>query len=155
MSLYVTESFYPFVTLCYRVLPKYFFQPKTLRSPTWVVHFQSGNSFECATLLVSLLLGQNYNAFVVSGYASREQALYDMTRKNCPYLEGRLESEIMSPQAAVSDTVNNRYRLKAPSNFKSQFLLKLEDRERKRIEDELERQREEEQKRIAVCTRHQ
>lgn len=120
-----------------------------MRSPTWVLHFQKGNSFENATLLVSLLLGQGYNAFVVSGYASREQVLCDMTRKTCPYL---VKSELIPPQTEVSDIVN-KYRLKSPPDFRSKFLLELEDREKKRIEAELKKQREEEQKLIAVCTR--
>ncbi|XP_020282384.1 dynein regulatory complex subunit 7 isoform X2 [Pseudomyrmex gracilis] len=119
-------------------------QPRNLRSPTWVLHFQKGNSFEYATLLVSLLLGQGYNAFVVSGYASREQTLCDMTRKTCPYL---VKPEVIPPKTEVSDIVN-KYCLKSPPDFRSQFLLELEDREKKRVEAELKKQREEEQKLI-------
>lgn len=125
---------------------QFFFQPERLCSPTWVLHFQKGNSFECATLLVSLLLGQSYNAFVVSGYASREQALCDMTRRICPYLP---EQEHTPPPADKPKIV--KYQLKAPPDFRSQFLLELEDRERKKIDAELQRQEEERQRMIAVC----
>ncbi|XP_067217266.1 dynein regulatory complex subunit 7 [Linepithema humile] len=103
-----------------------------------------GNSFECATLLVSLLLGQGYNAYVVSGYASREQVLCDMTRRICPYLP---EKEQTLPRTEMPKIV--KYQLKAPPDFRSQFLLELENRERKRIEDDLRQQEEERQRMIA------
>lgn len=107
--------------------------------------FQKGNSFECATLLASLLLGQSYNAFVVSGYASREQVLCDMTRRTCPYLP---ETKEAPPSAEKPEA--NRYQLKAPPDFRSRFLLELEERERANMEAELQRQEEERQRMIAV-----
>ncbi|EFN62109.1 Coiled-coil domain-containing protein 135 [Camponotus floridanus] len=122
--------------------------PERLCSPTWVLHFQKGNSFECATLLVSLLLGQSYNAFVVSGYASREQALCDMTRRTCPYLP---ERKYTPPPADMPKIA--KYQLKAPPDFRSQFLLELEDRERKKKDAELQRQEEERQRMIAEFER--
>lgn len=107
-----------------------------------------GNSFECAILLVSLLLGQGYNAYVVSGYASREQVLCDMTRRICPYLpeEERAPSRTDNEMPKIV-----KYQLKAPPDFRSQFLLELENRERKRIEDDLRQREEERQRTIAVC----
>lgn len=128
---------------------QFFFQPEHLCSPTWVLHFQKGNSFECATLLVSLLLGQSYNAFVVSGYASREQALCDMTRRTCPYLP---EQKHTLPSTDMPKIV--KYQLKAPPDFKSQFLLEMEDRERKKIDAELQQQEKERQRMIAVCVHY-
>lgn len=44
-----------------------------------------------------------------------------------------------------------KYQLKAPPDFRSQFLLELEDRERKKKNAELQRQEEERQRMIAVC----
>ncbi|XP_011352287.1 dynein regulatory complex subunit 7 [Ooceraea biroi] len=130
---------------------RFFFQPEYLRSPTWVLHFQKGNSFECATLLVSLLLGQGYNAFVVSGYASREQVFCDMTRRTCPYLPE--EEQALPPPADVRKI--SKYQLKAPPDFKSQFLLELENREKERVEAELQREKEERQRMIAESERPQ
>lgn len=123
----------------------FFFQPEHVRSPTWVLNFQKGNSFECATLLASLLLGQSYNAFVVSGYASREQVLCDMTRRTCPYLP---ETEQAPPPAEKPKIT--KYQLKAPPDFRSRFLLELEERERAKKEMELQRQEEERQMMIKV-----
>lgn len=39
-----------------------------------------------ATLLCSLLIGNNYGAFVVSGYATREVVNNDLKRVDCPYI---------------------------------------------------------------------
>ncbi|KYN17744.1 hypothetical protein ALC57_09957, partial [Trachymyrmex cornetzi] len=124
--------------------------PEHLCSPTWVLNFQKGNSFECATLLVSLLLGQGYNAFVVSGYASREQVLCDMTRRTCPYLP---KIEQVSPPVEKPKIV--KYQLKPPPDFRSQFLLELEAREKAKAEAELQRQEEERQRMITEFERPQ
>lgn len=116
-----------------------------MRSPTWLLHFQKGNSFECATLLASLLLGQSYNAFVASGYASREQVLRDMRKITCPYLP---KHEQMSPPVVIPE---RKYQLKFSSNFQSKFLLELEDQKRRKIEAELQLAEEERQRMIIVC----
>ncbi|XP_028050974.2 dynein regulatory complex subunit 7 [Monomorium pharaonis] len=123
-------------------------KPEYLRSPTWMLDFQKGNSFECATLLTSLLLGQGYNAFVVSGYASREQVLCDVSRRTCPYLP---KVEQTQPPADKPKIV--KYQLKAPPDFRSQFLLELEERERAKTEAELQRQEVERQRMIAEFER--
>jgi len=39
-------------------------------SPTTTIEMQTANCFEMAILLVSFLIGCNYNAFVVYGYAT-------------------------------------------------------------------------------------
>jgi hypothetical protein len=61
-------------------------QPKRLFSPTAVLERQMGNSFEYSTLLCSFLVGSGYDAYIVSGYATRESCLFDQTRTVCPYL---------------------------------------------------------------------
>jgi hypothetical protein len=61
-------------------------QPKQLFSPTAVMERQMGNCFEYSTLLCSFLIGSGYDAYVVSGYATREFCLFDQTRTVCPYL---------------------------------------------------------------------
>ncbi|XP_012057467.1 PREDICTED: coiled-coil domain-containing protein lobo homolog [Atta cephalotes] len=124
--------------------------PEHLCSPTWVLNFQKGNSFECATLLVSLLLGQGYNAFVVSGYASREQVFCDLTRRTCPYLP---KIEQAPPPMEKPKLV--KYQLKPPPDFRSQFLLELETREKAKAEAELQRQEEERQRMIMEFERPQ
>jgi len=46
-------------------------------------------------VLVSLLIGVGYDAYVVSGYATKEMCLMDETRETCP---------MMKPVAEVSCT---------------------------------------------------
>lgn len=45
---------------------------------------QRGDAFDLATVLVSLLLGAGYNAFVAMGYAPAAITLDDHTREPCP-----------------------------------------------------------------------
>ena len=121
------------------------FQPDHLRSPTWLTIFQRGNSFECATLLVSFLLGQGYNAYVVSGYASREQVERNMTKRPCPYLPQNEE-----PPPSKDSNGPARYQLKQPPDFRSQFLREMEAKEEKVRADELKKEEEERQRKIEV-----
>ncbi|XP_076284275.1 dynein regulatory complex subunit 7 isoform X2 [Lasioglossum baleicum] len=120
-------------------------KPSKLRSPTWMGKFQNGNCFECATFLTSLLLGQGYNAFVVSGYASREQTMCDLTRTAYPYTR-QPETQ---PARSVSkiEVEITKYQLKPPVEYTSEFLGELKEEEQKRLQEKL-RQQEEEQQRL-------
>lgn len=60
------------------------FQPPRIVSPDTLLKRRLGNSFEMATLLCSLLIGNRYGAMVVSGYASREVTQNDQKRVICP-----------------------------------------------------------------------
>lgn len=92
-------------------------------------------------------MGQGYNTFVVSGYASREQVLCDLTRTICPYLP---EEEAPPP---IDVATVSKYQLKPPPIYKSLFLQELEDREREKIEAQL--QQEEEEERRMIMVRHE
>ena len=52
---------------------------------------QKGNCFEYSILLCSLLIGAGYDAYVVSGYATREVCLADESREICPLLKKKEE----------------------------------------------------------------
>ena len=121
------------------------FQPKHLHSPTYVVHIQRGNSYELATFLVCLLLGLGLDAYVVSGYASREQCRFDQTRRTCPYLPMPEEPPVPPPKVDRS-----KYRPRSPPDFSSKFLEEVEARKQKQIEDEKARLDEEHQRMIMV-----
>ena len=43
--------------------------PRTISSPTSVMKWRRGDSFECSILLASILLGANYDAYIVIGSA--------------------------------------------------------------------------------------
>ena len=57
-----------------------------LYSPTTVLKKQIGNCFDYCILLCSLLIGNGYDAYCVSGYATRELTNMDETREECPFL---------------------------------------------------------------------
>jgi hypothetical protein len=71
-----------YVDVHYVVFP----QPDRMFSPTAVLERQKGNIFEYSTLLCSFLIGSGYDAYVVSGYATREFCVFNQTRVVCPYL---------------------------------------------------------------------
>ena len=94
---------------------------------------------------MSLLLGLGYNAFVASGYASREQTLGDQTKFNCPYLSQNEELKTSSPKLSTS-----KYRPKSPPDFRSKFIEEMQVQKRKKIENELAKYEENHQRMIAV-----
>jgi hypothetical protein len=61
-----------------------------MSSPT-VLANQKVTCFEYSTLLCSLLIGAGYDAYVVSGYATREICQMDETREVCPLLKKQEE----------------------------------------------------------------
>ncbi|KAA3679423.1 uncharacterized protein DEA37_0012095 [Paragonimus westermani] len=90
--------------------------PKRLLSPATTVKIQKGTCFEYATLLCSLLLGVGYDAYVVSGYATRECCYMDQTRLISPYVkceEKRVSSE--------EETDSKKYLIRPPRDLTSQF----------------------------------
>lgn len=64
-------------------------QPRFLFSATSVLRSQTATCFEYAALLCSLLLGANYDAYCVSGYASKEMCLLDQRLQDCPLLDAQ------------------------------------------------------------------
>lgn len=122
-------------------------QPEQLRSPTWVQNFRKANCFESATFLASLLLGQGYNAFVVSGYASREQTLCDQTRRSCPYVP---QPEKQPQPETAAKPVVTKYKLQLPTEYKSQFLSELEEEKARKLQEKLLLDEKEQQKLIEV-----
>jgi len=52
-----------------------------------VLRLQQGHCFEYSTVLASLLTGVGYDAYVVSGYATKEICLMDETRETCPMMK--------------------------------------------------------------------
>nr|CAD7457086.1 unnamed protein product [Timema tahoe] len=65
---------------------KWVLKPECLMSPTTVLSIQEGYCFEYSTLLVSFLIGSGYDAYVVSGYATREFCKNDQSMVDCPHL---------------------------------------------------------------------
>lgn len=66
-------------------------QPLRLRSPSFVLKTQKASCFEYATVLCCLLLGSDYDAYCVSGYAVRQMCLLDQSLKDCPLVYTKLQ----------------------------------------------------------------
>lgn len=130
--------------LTYEVLEKPNKLPEKLVSPTLVLRQQKGNSFDHSVLLCSLLLGVGYDAYCVCGYATREVCMMDQTRNICPALEDKVESE-----DTKKDNTPNKYAVRPPKNFSSNFIAKMQARKEAEQKAEEERQHQEELQRIA------
>lgn len=60
--------------------------PKYLFSPAQTLDSYTGDSFDMANLLCSLLLGSGFDAYVVCGYAPEFVALKDQSKTRCPMM---------------------------------------------------------------------
>ncbi|XP_028255306.1 dynein regulatory complex subunit 7 [Parambassis ranga] len=99
--------------------------PSCLSSLTWVLQTQRATCFEFATLLCSLLLGINYDAYCVSGYAVREMCLLDQSLQNCPLLDTEAKSAISEQNLQESENT-----VKPLRELKSRFLTQQEQKKK-------------------------
>ncbi|XP_033981485.1 dynein regulatory complex subunit 7 [Trematomus bernacchii] len=95
--------------------------PRYLFSSSSVLQNQSATCFESATLLCSLLLGNHYDAYCVSGYAVREMCLMDRSLQECPLLDTQVKGKI-----SEEEPQENKYTVKPLREMKSRFLTQLE-----------------------------
>ncbi|PAA91434.1 hypothetical protein BOX15_Mlig015216g2, partial [Macrostomum lignano] len=114
--------------------------PERMFSPATTLEIQKGHCFEYSQLLCSLLLGCGYDAYVVSGYATREICMMDESRDTCPELQKKEEAK--REDTAVEQ---KKYTVKPPKDLRSQFILNMEAR---KVREEQER--EEERRKEAV-----
>ncbi|XP_075958119.1 dynein regulatory complex subunit 7 [Anarhichas minor] len=104
--------------------------PSFLLSSSLVLQSQRATCLDFSTLLCSLLLGANYDAYCVSGYAVREMCLLDRSRLHCPLLDTQVKSEIHEQEPH-----ENKYSVKPPKELKSQFLMQQEEKKKKQDEE--------------------
>nr|XP_046253588.1 dynein regulatory complex subunit 7 isoform X2 [Scatophagus argus] len=95
--------------------------PCYLFSPTSVLHSRRATCFEFATLLCSLLLGAHYDAYCVSGYATKEMCLLDQSLQECPLLEAEVKSVSSGLQLQ-----ENKYTVKPLRELESHFVMQQE-----------------------------
>ncbi|KAF7280698.1 hypothetical protein GWI33_005555 [Rhynchophorus ferrugineus] len=109
--------------------------PRHLYSPHTTFLRQSGHSFEIATALCSLLIGQGYEAYVVSGYAIKDVTLRIMCRVVCPYPP---TSEEETKEEAIEE--DEKYKIVTPKGLESKFLAMMKQRELDQLKEEEEKQ---------------
>ncbi|KAM8946026.1 dynein regulatory complex subunit 7 [Pelodytes ibericus] len=115
--------------------------PGILSSSLTVLCRQLGNCFDFSVLLCSLLLGAGYDAYCVSGYASREMCLMDESRDHCPLLLKQKES-LGEPLGKL----HRKYSVKPPRQLLSKFGLQQEAKREEKIQSALRQQQEEDQR---------
>ncbi|KAJ3112094.1 hypothetical protein HK100_002455 [Physocladia obscura] len=145
--------------------------PQKLPSPTYTLKLQCGNCFDYSVLLVSLLRGFGYDAYVVSGYATQDITILDETKTDSDaigitsppgssdYYRPPIISTIV-PGAAVAIAAENagdrtpstsatgttatttgRYKVKPPRMLKSHFLINQEEKSKAQALKDLEAKR--------------
>uniref|UniRef100_A0A336LWC1 Dynein regulatory complex subunit 7 n=1 Tax=Culicoides sonorensis TaxID=179676 RepID=A0A336LWC1_CULSO len=123
--------------------------PKRLLSPETIIRRRKGNSFEMATLLCSLLIGNGFPACVVYGYATREVVNNDLRRVVCPFIPKNNEntdSDEESKQVEIKPP--NKYALKEPPPLTSSFVKEMKQRELDEIRKIEEAKQEEERRKL-------
>ncbi|KAJ3015324.1 hypothetical protein HKX48_004663 [Thoreauomyces humboldtii] len=128
--------------------------PSTIPGPGFTLRLQQGNAFDYSILLVSFLRGVGYDAYVVSGYATRAMTLMDESRVDSetagipPPTGSPPEASDPAPpppppphpatNAAVpgatttTTTAASKYKVKPPRQLKSQFVIKQDEKSRTR-----------------------
>ncbi|XP_010772162.1 coiled-coil domain-containing protein lobo homolog, partial [Notothenia coriiceps] len=110
--------------------------PRYLFSSSSVLQNQSATCFESATLLCSLLLGNHYDAYCVSGYAVREMCLMDRSLQECPLLDTQVKGKI-----SEEEPQENKYTVKPLREMKSRFLTQLEQKKQEAEAEMLHKQK--------------
>ncbi|EPZ34221.1 hypothetical protein ROZALSC1DRAFT_28010 [Rozella allomycis CSF55] len=147
--------------LSYEPLDPPYDLPEKLPSPTFTLKVQSGNCFDYSVLLASLLRGVGYDAYVVSGYATKDITLIDDSKifENVrDEVSSRLYANIWDESKDLETFLEdkndnkenlsaNKYKLKPPKQLKSDFIVKQNEKLskiRKEQEEKQLREREEE-----------
>lgn len=107
--------------------PLYLFSPSTT--------FQSctGDSFDIATLMCSFLIGANYDAYVVSGYAPRHITLRDQSLSLCPLLGKQASKEDSGSSSSSNHTTiseEGSYTVPKDLILESSYLKSEDEKER-------------------------
>jgi hypothetical protein len=108
--------------------------PSQISSPQSVIQNQSANCFEYTNVLVSLLIGAGYDAYIVSGYATRQICNADESHDTCPP-----ETEEPPPTPPTPKKIR-KYQVRGAKDLTSKFEAMMLERERIEIE-RLEKER--------------
>jgi len=146
--------------------------PTVLTSPTFTLEKQVGNCFECATLLVSLLRGVGYDAYIVSGYATADVTLLDESKvyfeppqsyikhddlpKPLKIVKSNIDGEEVFNPVTIADSFKvlnesnenekeSKYKIKPSKKFESNFLRLQAEKEKYQAQVELEKKQLEEE----------
>lgn len=105
--------------------------PQILYSPTHTLKVQEGNCFDYSVLLASLLIGAGYDAYIVSGYATREVCNMDQSRIICPLLIKSQEKKIETKKKEIG-----KYTVKPPKDMNSKYQASQDLKAKKKLDEE-------------------
>ncbi|XP_069595703.1 dynein regulatory complex subunit 7 [Ranitomeya imitator] len=118
--------------------------PHCLSSSFSVLREQRGSCFDFSVLLCSLLLGAGYDAYCVSGYATRKMCLMDEREEAWPLLKTPQESCGSSPLKSPQ-----KYSVRPPRQLLSKYELQQKVKKEAKKQAANQRQQEEEDRRLA------
>ncbi|KAI8921991.1 hypothetical protein DFJ77DRAFT_444875 [Powellomyces hirtus] len=128
--------------------------PSIIPGPAYTLRLQQGNAFDYSILLVSLLRGVGYDAYVVSGYATRAMTLMDESRVDsktagiAPPTGSTSETQVPSTTTASTVTASDsgstgasaaspsKYKVKPPRQLQSLFVVKQEEKSKTRAQQQ-------------------
>lgn len=87
----------------YEPLENELHMPEHLLSPVATLSFQAGDAFDMSVLLVSLLIGAGFDAYVIVGYAPPAVVRNDQSKTACPLLEEEAAAELAAARSAAKD----------------------------------------------------
>ncbi|UJR09242.1 hypothetical protein I4U23_013488 [Adineta vaga] len=121
---------------------------RILYSPSKILVEQHGNCFDYANLLCSLLIGAGYDAYIVSGYATREICYMDTTRLQNPYSRKQEKEYVEQLNCQCK-----KYVIKPPKDLTSKYDAYMQHRHVDALEVEKSRIQDEEKNRKAEIER--
>lgn len=117
--------------------------PDLLPSPSTTLTLRAGDCMDMCNVLVSLLRGAGYNAYMVAGYAPKWITTADQSDIECPLLEKKEEIERRKREEeerkAAEERAKNKYIILTRPEHKSKYVAA---REKEKL-DELARQKRE------------
>ncbi|KAG8311013.1 hypothetical protein J6590_051543 [Homalodisca vitripennis] len=117
--------------------------PEKVVSGKTVLQQQAGHCFEMSILLTSYLIAAGYDAYVVSGYATKDYCQNNLTRTVCPDIPDISEKVVVEEPPPPG-----KYTVREPRDLRSKFILMMEQRVKDKEEEERLQWEEEERKRI-------
>ncbi|XP_025205390.1 dynein regulatory complex subunit 7-like, partial [Melanaphis sacchari] len=104
--------------------------PNKIMSPTTTLEMQTANCFEMAILLVSFLIGCEYNAFVVYGYASKIVCNNDLRKVKLDWEE---YDKHKSDSENITEDFDDAHFLKPKNDLCSEYIKFLIEEEKKKM----------------------
>eukprot|EP01147_Barroeca_monosierra_P005095 gene5095-6989_t len=109
--------------------------PNIIPSPTYTLWHQHGNAFDMSILLCSMLEGSGFDAYCVSGYASRE-----VTTVNRLRTEKLISDKPVQKHTLSESKTQNKYAISRENRMESKYLKEMRERQQQKGEDILKEQ---------------